>query len=634
MSPLLIFLSFFSFAKADKCPWNLPGLQHWSESATWDGVPPSQGKSFSIDKPVLLDMETPPLGTVRIIHGGMIVFSPHHKVKLTADNIVIMNNGSMLIGTPECTFKGDAEIELTGDYAIADVSMGDYTKGIYAEVGGSLDIHGEKKLSWTKIGKTLTPHAADEEYVITLIVEPFGWKSGDKLVIASTDYDMYQAEEVEVVDCNPCVPLHYCTCMVRGELKYTHYGEIYKGVDMRAEVGLLSRNIKVYGNMKDENDIYGGHIKAFEGFETFRIQGAELTKMGHKGVKGRYPIHWHMAKEIDPNKTYAMDNSIHHVFQRCITVHGTHGVRVVNNVAYNTFGHCYFLEDGGEKYNTFHHNLGLVTQVGPTIPSDRLPATFWITSPLTIVTDNSAAGSDGIGIWYIFAGQVTGPSANESFFQDGESFRTQILTFETNTVHSNVDTGYMFGHELLPDQDFNGGTEKCDPRQNPLDPDSDQATNLVKSLTAFKNRKQNSWSDCRATTYDNYMSSDSNLGLTLAHNSDITNSIFIGESNNLGEPNMVRLRNKTVTMWHRSTPQEHGGGFIGIQLYDGNPYVHGNSFCDFYDDEWKIAGAIGFRKPHAGELPTLFKQNFFDFEDGVEGNYVKGMERHVFGGSG
>ena len=73
--------------------------------------------------------------------------------------------------------------------------------------------------------------------------------------------------------------------------------------------------------------------------------------MGQKGHKGRYPIHWHMARQIeDPTKSYAMDNSIHHVFQRCITVHGTHGVNVINNVAYHTFGHCYFLEDGGERY--------------------------------------------------------------------------------------------------------------------------------------------------------------------------------------------------------------------------------------------------------------------------------------------
>ena len=160
----------------------------------------------------------------------------------------------------------------------------------------------------------------------------------------------------------------------------------------------------------------------------------------------------------------------------------------------NAHGHCYFLEDGGEKYNRLHHNLGLLTKVMPiprTIPSDRMPATFWITSPLTSLTENSAAGSDGVGIWFIFAENVTGPSANEGFFQRGEAFRTPITLFDSNSVHSS-DTGFMFGHELLPDQDFNGapgkgGTEKCDPRMDPLDPNSDPATNFVTKLTVFKN---------------------------------------------------------------------------------------------------------------------------------------------------
>ena len=36
------------------------------------------------------------------------------------------------------------------------------TKGIYVDVGGNLDIHGQDKLSWTKLTETLTP------------VKPFG----------------------------------------------------------------------------------------------------------------------------------------------------------------------------------------------------------------------------------------------------------------------------------------------------------------------------------------------------------------------------------------------------------------------------------------------------------------------------
>ena len=107
-------------------------------------------------------------------------------------------------------------------------------------------------------------------------------------------------------------------------------------------------------------------------------------------------------------------------------MHGTHGVTVEDNVAYNTFGHCYFLEDGGEKNNTFHHNLGLLTQFGTTIPSDRMPATFWVTSPLNFLTENSAAGSQGMGIWYIFADKVTVDLYNK-YFSTCESPFTLIL---------------------------------------------------------------------------------------------------------------------------------------------------------------------------------------------------------------
>ena len=295
--------------------------------------------------------------------------------------------------------------------------------------------------------------------------------------------------------------------------------------------------------MRDDRDTYGGHMKAWEGFDAFRISGVELTRMGQQGIKGRYPIHWHLAGEVDPLTTYAVNNSLHHNFQRCITVHGTHGVTVSNNVAYDTMGHCYFLEDGGEKNNTFDNNLGLVTRPGTTIPSDRQPATFWVTSPLNILTRNHAAGSAGMGIWYIFPENVTGPSADLGFYQPGEPYRTPILQFADNIVHSNIHSGFMFGHMLLPDQDFSGTTIMCDPRTDPLDPDSPPAEHLVTRLTAYKNVHQNAWNDCRHTRFIEYKSSDAFLGLTMKYDNWLINSTFVGESSNLGEPNMVRLRN-------------------------------------------------------------------------------------------
>ena len=40
-------------------------------------------------------------------------------------------------------------------------------------------------------------------------------------------------------------------------------------------------------------------------------------------------------------------------------------------------------------------------------------------------------------------------------------------------------------------------------------------------------------------------------------------------------------------------PKYTGAVYIGLHLYDGNPYIHGNTFADFYDDEYKVSGAIG-----------------------------------------
>ena len=64
------------------------------------------------------------------------------------------------------------------------------------EAGGSLDIHGSKKLSWTKLAATLQPSEWGE-LDISLVDCPGkhgfkSWDQGDVLVIASTDYDMYQ----------------------------------------------------------------------------------------------------------------------------------------------------------------------------------------------------------------------------------------------------------------------------------------------------------------------------------------------------------------------------------------------------------------------------------------------------------
>ena len=68
--------------------------------------------------------------------------------------------------------------------------------------------------------------------------EAGGWKAGDTVIIASTDFNFEQAERFTIASVNGN------SVTIEGDLNYLHFGEIYEGLDMRAEVGMLTRNIK------------------------------------------------------------------------------------------------------------------------------------------------------------------------------------------------------------------------------------------------------------------------------------------------------------------------------------------------------------------------------------------------------
>lgn len=97
------------------------------------------------------------------------------------------------------------------------------------------------------------------------------WQPGDHVVVASTDYSMHQAEEFTLLPCPYCSSWQV---RIQGKPQYNHVGEILDGIDMRAEVALLTRNILIYGEMENtcygnnlcqffNHDTYGGHIKVY-----------------------------------------------------------------------------------------------------------------------------------------------------------------------------------------------------------------------------------------------------------------------------------------------------------------------------------------------------------------------------------
>ena len=93
-----------------------------------------------------------------------------------------------------------------------------------------------------------------------------------------------------------------------------------------------------------------------------------------------------------------------------MTCHGTHGCLIEHNMAFNTYGHCFFMEDGVEWGTVMRGNLAMGTDIGALLDSDRDPAAFWVTHPNVTVTDNVAAGNVGKGFWFLQAELPTGVS--------------------------------------------------------------------------------------------------------------------------------------------------------------------------------------------------------------------------------
>ncbi|MGH2376839.1 MAG: G8 domain-containing protein [bacterium] len=499
--------------------------RRWSDRTTWEsGAVPKPGAHVRIPKgtTVLLDTSPPPLGSLTI--EGWLIFDDRN-LELTANTIMV--HGRLQVGTSDRPFRSRAVITLAGKLnSHAPKATG---SKVLAVMGGVLDLHGEPRApAWTRLAKTASKGAGQ-----IVLERPVDWRPGDHIVIASTDYNPLQAEEalVKAVWGN--------VVTLDRQLGSMHYGaqQTFAGVtvDERAEVGLLSRNVVVQGDKGPAESGHGGHVMIMEG-STARIQWAEFQRMGQKKVLGRYPVHFHMAGDV--SGSYVRYSSIHHSFNRCFTIHGTHGVHAQANVAYDTIGHCYFLEDGIEAHNVLEGNLGLVTRAAEEkdalLKSDTQPATFWISHPTNVFRGNVAAGSQSFGFWFAMPKHPTGLSKTEENNRHIWPRRMPLGIFHGNVAHSNDNAG------LFVDGDGSDDEFNFTPRQNPIPPEEGQEDSppiytTFTDFVAYKNRSHGIWLRGEHLRIRGAKLADNAIGATFASTeSFIEDSIVIGETANKG----------------------------------------------------------------------------------------------------
>ncbi len=539
-----------------------PAKHLWSQASTWpSGAPPVDGECATIapNDTVYLDVSTAKLGGLDV--QGRLVFI-NSDLALTADWIRV--GGSLEIGSSSFPFQNRATITLTDSYTCDPTKT---NRTLSVEGSGVLSMHGRvESPAWLHLAQT-APAGAQQ---IVLESAP-AWRVGESIAIASTDFDAHQAEErtISAIAGN--------TLTLSQPLDFTHWGSIEAqyvdgvGVDERAEVGLLSRRIVVQSvvQIDAQGRRLGGSVVVRAPAATapkFEVEWVEFRELGDEGLDGRFALFF---KSIgDVSGSYLANSSIHHTFNHAVQVLSTQNLALIENVDFDTVGSAFSMSYGGVTGSIWQSNLAILTRASTpgfeVSPGDATPASFWLTHPNNSIDGNVAAGSDAFGFFSDVADGETAPPAS----------------FDSDVAHSNGDSGFW-----------------QDKRPSPA------STALYSNFATYKNRRYGAWmrsygsseiaglraADNRAGLYpasEGIQNDFTELtGIASIH---VHDSLFVGESNNVGTPTSIE-----ELAVGRSLPQSVANpapsmlpewdALCGVELYDGMLTLDHLAFANFVD---------------------------------------------------
>lgn len=348
------------------CPHSSSNLKNWHDASTWaNGQVPASGSDVTIPSgsSVLISScsvsSSAVFGTITVPVGTSLIFDDA-PISFNAKAFIVA--GSLLLGSETCRLRSNISITLHGARSEYSLPGPHWTKGI--AVSGTIDVHGAQYFpTWTRLAMTAKP--GDTWIFIQDIVN---WQPGQKIVITTTelkDARDFNRNEERVIRAVKRVQSQSSISAVQLDtaLSYQHFA----GKEYQAEVALLSRNIVIQGDAqnspptdtqkvacKDPNDDstypcqdsfltgFGAHVMVHGSSASGRFSGVEMFRVGQTNVLGHYPIHFHLVGDLQSSqysRAYVRDSSVHDSYFRCFAIHGTSGVRLTQNTAYNAIGH-------------------------------------------------------------------------------------------------------------------------------------------------------------------------------------------------------------------------------------------------------------------------------------------------------
>lgn len=614
-------------------------ISEWDHPGSWTAGIPDAASNVLIPAGV----EVALVGNTNVSNSVFVageLLGSNQDATLDTGRIAVKGPQSLFeVGRDDTPYLENFTLTLTAkDEVVSHENSGN--KFVLAEEGGTIRLSGDPKVNWTKLAVPANPGAKD-----IFLVDAVNWKPGDEIVIAGSTHqrrisgvDVYEdfAEKKQVGLVSQGGTQITLDTGTHGFIQKFHFGngsaDTYVSpsttthpngqswkFDQRAEVGVLTRNIKIQGNADSDTSKFGGHVIVKRGtvaglHGSAFLNGVELFRMGQKQVLGRYPMHWHMMLD-QASGQFLSNSSVHHSFNRAITIHGTDSVSVENNVVYSTMGHAIFLEDGSEENNKINGNLVMSTlrpEPGDEmLPSDnqfdevqnRSPASYWITNPNNEMNNNVAAGTIGTGFWFIFPEFPTGLSSTEPTISGRTPQLNPLGSFDGNVAHS---CGNAF--------DVNDSIFFFEP-ENPLIPNHSIQKNRAwippteETITDF-------------TAYANHVGLYSGIGNNLVKFrdnklSDQNENIRFAAPNTISDSIIIANTGNVVF------GQGQRRGYI---IYDGPGRVIECHFQGFFDSIRSVISGAGAAKLHTNhifsgithdQLPTLPRVSIQDWTNNV-----------------